>query len=152
MSGPGGPRSGKSELADRDRLRRRSVLEQRLQLRPKIDRLEPLAGRGDLGGTPPAMAERPAALALVEARGVDLSAVGAAEEKAFAMQHVLAAPAHASFALPDPAHRSVDHDRGLLARFAHGGVCEILAGVDEAADHDPKRIEMRVGGVEDARI
>src|SRR5688500_2767248 len=100
MSRPeaGGPEG----LADGDRLGRRPVLQQRLQLRSKVERLESLLGRRDLVGPPPAMAKRPAAFALVEAGRVDLRALGASKEEALAMQHVLAAPAHAALALPHP--------------------------------------------------
>ena len=94
----------RQELADGDRLGRRAILQQRLQLYGKVERFESLLGGRDLVGPPPAMAERPAALALVEARGVDLGAIGAAEEKALAVQHVLAAPTHADASGLDAGH------------------------------------------------
>src|SRR5262245_33226320 len=101
---------------------------------------------------PPAMTARPTALALVEAGGVDLGAIGAGQEEALLVQHVLAAPAHAAFARPDPARR-IDHRQpGLLLRLTDSGVGVFLAGIDEAADHYPERVEVRVGRIVDAGI
>ena len=79
---------------------------------------------------------------------IDLGAVGMGEEEALLVQDVAAAPAHAALARPHPARR-VDHRQlRLFARLAHGGLGEILAGIDHAADHHPERVVERMGGIE----
>src|SRR5437763_647487 len=99
---------------ENDRLRRRTVVEQRLQAGSEVEGLETLVRRRDLVGGPPAMAARPAALARVEARCVDLGAVGAREEETFLVQDVPATPAHAPLALPHPARLADHRQPGLL--------------------------------------
>ena len=38
------------------------------------------------------------------------------------------------------------------SRLAHGGLGEILAGIDHAADHHPERVVERMAGIEHRRI
>src|SRR5882672_4782733 len=85
-----------------DRLLWSTVSEQRLQARAEVVRLEPLGRRGDLISRPPAMAARPAPLALVEAGRIGLGAVGVGKKKALLVQDIPAAPAHAALARPHP--------------------------------------------------
>src|SRR5205809_1419499 len=148
------PRSrlSKGELADRDRLSRRAVAQQRAEQRGQRERLEALRRSGDLLEAPPAVIERPALLALVEAGGVDRTGCGAGEEEALAMQHLALAPLHDALALPHPADLAVDRKRGLLAGLADGGVGIVFAGIDQAADHHPERVAERIGRVVDRGI
>src|SRR5438552_2972018 len=98
----------------------------------KVMRLEALLRGFDLPERPPAMAARPAALLGVETRGVDGGRAGAADEEALAVHDVPVAPVHLALACPHPLH-AVDHQAGLLARLADGGVLERLTGIDAAA-------------------
>src|SRR5436190_20398286 len=106
-------------------------MEQGLQPVAKILRLEALGGSSDLVRSPPAVIEREALLALVEAGSIDLARPRAAEKEALAMQHLAVAPLHDAFALPHPADLARHREAGLLARFADSGVVVLLAGIDQ---------------------
>src|SRR5690348_12698827 len=132
MSGPEARGPGRRALAESDRLVGWTVAQQRLQALAEIDRLEALGGRRDLVGAPPTVIERPALLAVVEARRVDLAGVRAAEEELLAMLHELVAPLHGALTRPDVAHIPYD-EPGFLARLTHGGLGEFLPWIDQAA-------------------